>query len=81
MTSEQRLLKLSKPEAGLLLGGDIWFGDLIPVNDTLTGLLALLVSSGANLAMPAYFGDVIEAVSTTKSRSELNGAIFTLFIV
>eukprot|EP01113_Clastostelium_recurvatum_P035813 TRINITY_DN5027_c0_g1_i2.p1 TRINITY_DN5027_c0_g1~~TRINITY_DN5027_c0_g1_i2.p1 ORF type:complete len:797 (-),score=180.16 TRINITY_DN5027_c0_g1_i2:7-2397(-) len=60
-----RLVKLARPEVYLLSAG----------------MVALLISSGSTLAMPMFFGQIIEAVSVTKSSEELNQAILALFII
>eukprot|EP01133_Synstelium_polycarpum_P007928 gene7928-9315_t len=60
-----RLAKLSRPELPLVLGG----------------MIGLLFSSFSSLAIPAFFGEIVQVVSTSKSINALNNSVISLVVV
>ncbi|EGG15734.1 RasGTPase-activating protein [Cavenderia fasciculata] len=64
-SNAKRLASLSKPELPLILAA----------------MVALIISSISSLAIPAFFGQIVEVVSTTRSMATLNNSTISLLII
>lgn len=60
----KRLLGLAKPETGLIV----------------FGILSLFISSASSLAMPYFFGQLIETVAQSESEARLSELTLILFV-
>jgi len=61
----KRLAKLSKPELPIIL----------------LGFIALIISSLSSLAVPGFFGQIVEVLSTTGDINSLNNSTIALVII
>ncbi|GAM25851.1 hypothetical protein SAMD00019534_090260 [Acytostelium subglobosum LB1] len=64
-SNARRLAALSKPELPLIMAG----------------MVALLFASFSSLAMPAFFGQIVQVVSTSKNINALNNTTLALVVI